>query len=79
MNSSTLYDRNIFLTLLILRNQDGHSVVPLEEAYDGTIQNFTDEDGMGPILPPTGNFLLEFTHWRAVYVKKRDRKLDFLS
>jgi len=34
-------------------NQDGHSVVPLEEAYDGTIQNFTDEDGMGPILPPT--------------------------
>ena len=36
-------------------NQDGHSVVPLEEAYDGTIQNFSDEDGMGPILPPTGS------------------------
>lgn len=34
-------------------SHDGHSVVPLEKAYDGTLEGFTDDDGMGPVLPAT--------------------------
>jgi len=34
-------------------NYDGHSVVPLPKAYDGTVQGFSDADGGGDILPPT--------------------------
>jgi len=34
-------------------NYTGHSVVPLDKAYGGTVQGFSDSDGSGDILPPT--------------------------
>ena len=48
---------NFSLVLFVMHLQsshDGHSVVPLEKAYDGTLEGFTDDDGMGPVLPATG-------------------------
>ena len=45
---------NVEDSLILFSKHDGHSVVPLEEAYDGTMQGFTDDDGMGPVLPHTG-------------------------
>jgi hypothetical protein len=48
---------NFSLVLFFMHLQSSHDaqgVVPLEKAYDGTVEGFTDDDGMGPVLPPTG-------------------------
>jgi len=48
----------IYALTYSLSSHDGHSVVPLEKAYDGTVEGFTDGDGMGPVLPHTGKIFL---------------------
>jgi len=58
MLSGRLVRQSVALGRVSLRcgsssNYTGHSVVPLDKAYGGTVQGFGDGDGSGEILPPT--------------------------